>query len=168
MKGMNMQIDTLRKLFVEELRNIYSAEKQIDSSFPNLIQGASSSELRDAFKQHHEATKNHLERLKEIFVNMTEKLEGPVCKGIEGILRDAQELIRKTIDPEVLDAGLIAAAQKVEHYEIACYGTVRTYAELLGDHHASDLLQKTLDEEKEADIKLTSLAENEINIEARS
>jgi ferritin-like metal-binding protein YciE len=165
---MVMQIDTLRKLCVDELRELYSAEKQIDAAFPNLIQAASSSDLRDAFKMHHEQTKRHLERLKEIFVNMNEKAEGPKNKGMEGIIREAEELISKTSDPEVLDAGLIAAAQKVEHYEIASYGTVRTYSELLGDHHASDLLQQTLDEEKETDSRLTSLAENEINIEAKS
>jgi ferritin-like metal-binding protein YciE len=162
-----MQIDTLRKLCIEELRDIYDAEKQIEAAFPSLIQAASSSELRDAFKMHHDQTKRQVERLKEIFVNMNEKAEGPKCKGIEGIIKDAEELISKTTDPEVLDAGLIAAAQKVEHYEIASYGTVRTYAELLGDHHASDLLQQNLDEEKETDLKLTSLAESQINIEAR-
>jgi ferritin-like metal-binding protein YciE len=165
---MDMQIDTLRKLCVDELRDLYSAEKQIDAAFPHLIQAASSSDLRDAFKMHHDQTKRHIERLKEIFVNIDEKPEGHTCKGMEGIIREAEELITKTTDPEVLDAGLIAAAQKVEHYEIASYGTVRTYAELLGDHHASDLLQKTLDEEKDTDVKLTSLAENEINIEAKS
>jgi ferritin-like metal-binding protein YciE len=162
-----MQIDTLRKLCADELRELYSAEKQLEAAFPNLIQAASSSELREAFKMHHEQTKRHLERLKEIFVNINEKAEGSKNKGMEGIIKELEELIGRTSDPEVLDAGLIAAAQKVEHYEIASYGTVRTYSELLGDHHASDLLQQTLDEEKETDLKLTSLAENEINIEAK-
>jgi ferritin-like metal-binding protein YciE len=162
-----MQIDTLRKLCADELRELYSAEKQLEAAFPNLIQAASSSELREAFKMHHEQTRRHLERLKEIFVNINEKAEGSKNKGMEGIIKELEELIGRTSDPEVLDAGLIAAAQKVEHYEIASYGTVRTYSELLGDHHASDLLQQTLDEEKETDLKLTSLAENEINIEAK-
>jgi ferritin-like metal-binding protein YciE len=164
---MVMQIDTLRKLCVDELRDLYSAEKQIEAAFPNIIQAASASELRDAFRMHHDQTKRQIERLKEIFININEKAEGPKCKGMEGIIKEAEELIGKTSDPEVLDAGLIAAAQKIEHYEIATYGTVRTYAELLGDHHASDLLQQNLDEEKETDLKLTSLAESQINIEAR-
>lgn len=163
-----MQIDTLRKLCVDELRDLYDAEKQMDSAFPGLIQAASSSDLRDALKKHHDQTKRHIERLKEIFININERPEGHKCKGLEGIIKEAEEIISRTSDPEVLDAGLISAVQKAEHYEIASYGTVRTYAELLGDHHASDLLQKTLDEEKETDLRLTSLAENEINIEAKS
>jgi ferritin-like metal-binding protein YciE len=163
-----MQIDTLKKLCADELRELYSAEKQLDAAFPNFIQAASSSDLREAFKLHHDQTKRHIERLKEIFINMNEKGEGPVNKGMQGIIKEVEEMISRTSDPEVLDAGLIAAAQKAEHYEIASYGTVRTYSELLGDHHASDLLQQTLDEEKETDLKLTSLAENEINIEAKS
>jgi ferritin-like metal-binding protein YciE len=163
-----MQIETLRRLCVDELRELYSAEKQIEAAFPNFIQAASASELRDAFRMHYDQTKRQIERLTEIFVNLNEKAESLVCKGMEGIIKDTQELISKTSDPEVLDAGLIAAAQKIEHYEIASYGTVRTYADLLGDYHASDLLQQSLEEEKETDHKLTSLAESQINIEAKS
>lgn len=162
-----MQIDTLRKLCSDEMRDIYSAEKQIESSLPNMTQSASSAELRDCFKNHLDQTKRQIERLREIFVNMNEKPEGHTCRGMEGIIKEAEEIIGKTSDPEVLDAVLIAAAQKIEHYEIASYGTVRTYTELLGDIHASDLLQQSLDEEKETDSKLTSVAESKINLEAK-
>ncbi|MGE5402953.1 MAG: ferritin-like domain-containing protein [Ignavibacteriales bacterium] len=161
-----MQIDSLKKLYLDELRDLISSENQIIEVLPKMINSASSKELKNAFNEHLEVTKRQLQRLTEVFRNMNEVSSGKTCKAMQGIIAEGEEMMKQTKDPEVIDAALIASAQRVEHYEIAAYGVVRTYAEILGDEDARDLLQTTLDEEKETDRKLTELAVNSINIEA--
>ena len=160
-----MELATLRELFVHELKDLYSAENMIIKALPKMAKAASSEELRSAFEEHLEQTKVHVERLQQIFENLNESPKGKTCKGIEALIEEGKELMEEDANPEVLDAGLIAAAQKVEHYEMAGYGCVRTYAELLGDQQAAAQLQETLDEEGQTDKKLTDLAET-INVEA--
>lgn len=163
-----MKLDTLQDLFVHELKDLYSAEKQIIKALPKIARAASSSELQHAFEGHLEQTKGQVERLERIFDMLDLDSKSKKCKGMEGLLEEGEELIseKKNIDPTVLDAGLIAAAQRVEHYEIAGYGTARAYAIVLGHDAAAELLQQTLEEEKETDLKLSEIAENMINIEA--
>jgi len=163
-----MEIDTLQKLYEDELKDLHSAERQIIQALPRMIKAASNEELKAALNEHLEVTKEQLARLDQIFEKLGKRGAGKKCKGMEGVLADGKELLEEDILPEVLDAGIIAAAQHVEHYEMAGYGTVRTYAELLGDRQAAKLLQQTLDEEKEADAKLTQLAESTINVEAEA
>lgn len=160
-----MKESALKELYIKELRDTYDAEKQITKALPKMAQAASSSDLRQAFEAHLEQTKNHVQRLEQIFKALGESPKGESCDGMEGLIEEGSALMDEDMDPEALDAGLIAAAQRVEHYEMAAYGTVRTYANILRDKHAASLLQETLDEEKEADRKLTGLAEN-INIKA--
>ena len=161
-----MQMNSLRELYVEELKDLYSAETQILKALPRMIKAASNSDLKRAFTQHERQTQQHVKRLERIFKLLDESTRGKKCKGMEGLLEEGQELIKERPEPEVLDAGLIAAAQRVEHYEIAGYGTVRTYARQLGEEEHATLLQQTLDEEGETDKLLSSLAESSINIEA--
>ncbi len=160
-----MELSSLQELYIEELKDLYSAENQIIKALPEMIKAASSKQLQAGFGRHLEETKTHVKRLEEIFDKLDTSPKGKKCKAMEGLLEEGEELMEEDASPEVLDAGLIAAAQKVEHYEIASYGTVRTYAELLGDQEAAQLLQETLDEEDETDKKLTELASN-INLEA--
>ena len=160
-----MKMESLEELFVEKLRDLYSAENQIIKALPKMVKAASSEQLRNGFEEHLEQTRQQVERLDQIFEELDEKPKGKKSKGMQGLLEEGKELMEEDIDPEVLDAGLIAAAQHVEHYEIAGYGCVRTYAELLGFSNATKLLKQTLDEEKQTDAKLTSLAE-EINVQA--
>jgi ferritin-like metal-binding protein YciE len=161
----HMQMESLRDLFVEELKDLYSAENQILKALPKMIKKASSKELKSGFEQHLKETQGHVERLEKIFNGLDESPRGKKCKGMEGVIADGKELMEEDAEPEVMDAGLIGAAQHVEHYEIAGYGCVRTYAELLGEEEYVNLLQKTLDEEKATDEKLSQLAQN-INVEA--
>jgi ferritin-like metal-binding protein YciE len=161
-----VQMNSLRELYVEELKDLYSAETQILKALPRMIKAASNSGLQRAFTQHERQTQQHVKRLERIFKLLDESTRGKKCKGMEGLLEEGQELIKERPEPEVLDAGLIAAAQRVEHYEIAGYGTVRTYARQLGEEEQATLLQQTLDEEGETDKLLSSLAESSINIEA--
>jgi len=161
-----MQIDDLRKLFVEELKDLYSAEKQILQALPRMAKKVSNPDLKKAFEEHVEVTRGQLERLDRIFEQLGKSSRGKKCKGMEGLLEEGKEMMEEDMEPEVLDAALLAAAQKVEHYEIAGYGTVRTYAQLLGEDQAAKLLQQTLDEEGETDKRLTMLAEKNINVEA--
>ncbi|HEX8204211.1 MAG TPA: ferritin-like domain-containing protein [Isosphaeraceae bacterium] len=161
-----MKLDSLQKLYVEELRDLYSAENQILKALPKMAKAASSPELQAAFQQHLEVTKGQVQRLEQIFETLGKSPKGKKCKAMEGLVEEGQELMSADAEPEVLDAGLIAAAQRVEHYEIAGYGTVRTYAQLLGDQEAADLLQQTLDEEAQTDEALSQLAESLINIQA--
>jgi ferritin-like metal-binding protein YciE len=161
-----MKLASLKDLYVSELKDLYSAENQILKALPKMAKAASSTELQDAFREHLEQTKVHVERLEEIFGKLDTSPKGKKCQAIEGLIEEGKELMQEDADPEVLDAGLISAAQKVEHYEMAGYGCVRTYAQLLGDKEAADLLQQTLDEEGETDQKLTELAETVINLEA--
>jgi ferritin-like metal-binding protein YciE len=160
-----MEMESLRDLFVEQLKDLYSAENQIVKALPKMIKTASSEELKSAFQEHLEQTKGQIERLDQIFEEIEESPRGKKCKGMEGLLAEGKELMEEDAEPDVMDAGLIAAAQHVEHYEIAGYGCVRTYAQLLGMENAEKLLQQTLDEEKETDQILTGLSEN-INVEA--
>jgi ferritin-like metal-binding protein YciE len=161
-----VQMNSLRELYVEELKDLYSAESQILKALPRMIRAASNKELQRAFTLHERQTQQHVKRLERIFRMLDESTRGKKCKGMEGLLEEGQELIKERPEPEVLDAGLIAAAQRVEHYEIAGYGTVRTYARQLGEEEQANLLQETLNEEGETDKLLTSLAESSVNIEA--
>lgn len=161
-----MEMESLQELYVEELRDLYSAENQILKALPRMIRAASDRKLKQAFTKHEKQTRGQVKRLERIFRELGEKPTGKKCKGMEGLLAEGKELIQEKPDAEVLDAGLIAAAQRVEHYEIAGYGTVRTYAQHLGYAGQAELLQRTLDEEGETDKLLTSLAENGINVEA--
>ena len=161
-----MQMNSLRELYVEELRDLYSAENQILKALPRMIRAASNKDLQRAFSLHERQTQQHVKRLDRIFRMLDESSRGKKCKGMEGLLEEGQELIKERPEPEVLDAGLIAAAQRVEHYEMAGYGTCRTWARLLGYEKQVALLQQTLDEEKETDLLLTEIAESKINIDA--
>lgn len=158
-----MALETLRDLYVDKLKDLYSAENQIIKALPRMIKGATSPELQRALQEHLNVTETHVQRLDEIISNLGERAKGKKCVGMEGVLGEGKELFQEKIDPEVLDAGIIAAAQSVEHYEIAGYGTARTWAQLLGHQEAAELLQQTLDEEKDADQTLTGLAESMVN-----
>jgi ferritin-like metal-binding protein YciE len=164
-KESDMHLDSLRELYVDELKDLYSAENQLVKALPKMAKGATSAELRGGFLEHLEQTKVHVERLEQIFEALGMSPKGKKCKGMEGLIEEGKELLEEDAEPDVLDAGLISAAQRVEHYEMAGYGCVRTYARLLGEEEAAELLQQTLDEEGETDKKLTQLAEA-INVEA--
>jgi ferritin-like metal-binding protein YciE len=161
-----MEMDSLRKLYVDELKDLYSAEKQILQALPRMAKKASNEQLKKAFEMHVEETRGQVERLDRIFELLGKSSRGKKCKGMEGLLEEGKEMMQEDMEPEVMDAALIASAQKVEHYEIAGYGTVRTYAQLLGENQQAKLLQQTLDEEGNTDKKLTQLAESSINVEA--
>jgi ferritin-like metal-binding protein YciE len=161
-----MKIKTMEELFVDELKDLYDAEKQIIKALPKMAKAASSEDLREAFQEHLEVTRKQVERLENIFSKLDDKPGGKKCAGMQGLIEEGQELLSEGDESPVLDAGLIAAAQKVEHYEIAGYGTARTHAELLGNREAARLLEQTLQEEKRTDEKLTELAENLVNQEA--
>jgi ferritin-like metal-binding protein YciE len=163
-----MKLDSLEPLFVEELRDIYNAENQLLKALPKMAKAATSEELKSAFQEHLEQTRGHVERLDEIFEELGKKATGKTCKAMKGLIEEGSEMMEEEGEDSVLDAGIIAAAQKVEHYEIASYGTVRAWAEQLGKEDAVDLLQQTLDEESEANEKLTELAESSINVEAKT
>jgi len=160
-----MKMESLRGLYVEELQDLYSAETQITKALPNMAKAATNQALKDAFESHLEETKQQIERLDQIFEELGESSKGKTCEGMKGLLKEGDALMKEDADPEVLDAGLISAAQRVEHYEMAGYGTVRTYAELLGEEEAVTLLETTLKEEKAADSKLSKVA-NKINVQA--
>ena len=151
---------------MEELRDLHSAENQLLKALPKMAKGASSEELKLAFKNHLDQTKVHVERLEEIFERLNETPKGKTCQAMKGLVEEGSEILGEDGEESVLDAGIIAAAQKVEHYEIASYGTVRTFAQLLGEDEAAELLQETLDEEGEADKLLTQLAQEIVNPEA--
>lgn len=160
-----MKSKSLRDVYVEELQDLYDAENQIIKALPKMAQAASSDELREAFEEHLEQTRTHAERLEQIFEGLGQKAKGKKCKGMEGVIKEGSEILKEDLDEAVMDAALISAAQRVEHYEMAGYGTVRTWATLLQEEQAVSLLEQTLSEEKETDQKLTELAEN-INLEA--
>ena len=161
-----MKLETLKDLYVMELKDLYNAEKQILKALPKMARAATSPELQAAFNEHAEQTKGQVERLETIFKKLGLKPRGKTCKAMEGLIEEGKELIAEEPEPTVLDAGLISAAQRVEHYEIAGYGSVRTYARTLGELEAAGLLQQTLDEESATDRNLTALAERLINAEA--
>ena len=161
-----MSLESLRDLYIEELRDLYNAENQLVKALPKMAKAASAPELRAAFEEHLAVTQGQVERLDQIFEKLGERATGKKCVGMEGLIEEGKELLKEDAEPSVLDAALISAAQKVEHYEIAGYGCVRTYAQMLGFDDAADLLQATLDEESETDEKLTELAETLINVQA--
>lgn len=161
-----MKMDSLKDLYVEQLKDLYSAENQILKALPKMAEKASHPELRTAFQEHEEVTREQVRRLEEVFSDLGEKPSGHHCKGMEGLIKEGDELLGMDVQSDVLDAGLITAAQRVEHYEIAGYGTVRTWAERLGFDNHVQLLQRTLDEEGQTDNRLTRLAEQVVNPDA--
>ena len=160
---MAKDVKTMEDLFLEEIRDLLDAEKQIVKALPKMAKATTSEELKSAFEDHLEQTRGHVERLERIFSAIGAKSGGVKCKGMEGLLKEGDEMVSHTDPGMVRDAGLIAAAQRVEHYEMAGYGSARTFAQLLGRTDASELLDETLDEEKEADQLLTEIAESMIN-----
>lgn len=162
-----MKLEKLRELYIEELKDLYSAETQITKALPKLVETATSPSLRQAFQSHLEETKSQVTRLERIFEGLNDSPKGKTCEGMKGLLKEGDERAGVKGDSDVIDAGLISAAQRVEHYEIAAYGSARTYAELLGERVAVQLLSQTLEEEKAADTKLTQVAKR-INVEAKA
>lgn len=162
-----MKIETLRELLIDELQDLHSAEQQITKALPKMVKASHNSSLKQAFEHHLEETKNHVTRLEQIFKRMNESPKGKTCEGMKGLLKEGEERIKDGGEAEVLDAGIISAAQRVEHYEIAAYGSARTYAELLGDQDTVRLLNQTLEEEKTADSKLNQVART-VNVEAKA
>ena len=160
-----MEHQALKDLYIDELKDIYNAENQLVKALPKMAKTANSEELRTGFEEHLEQTRGHVQRLEQIFKELGEKPSGKKCKAMEGLVAEGQEIMGEDFEDDVMDAALISAAQRVEHYEIAAYGTVRTYAELLGEDTAAQLLEQTLEEEKETDQKLTDMA-GEINVKA--
>jgi ferritin-like metal-binding protein YciE len=153
-----MKLNTLQKLYTEQLKDIYSAEKQLIKALPKMEEFACSDDLKDGLKKHLIETEEHVERLEKIFFEMNISGNGKTCAAMKGLIEEGRELMEEDGDPAVLDAGLIATAQRVEHYEMAAYGCVKAYAEILGEKNAVALLQKTLDEETKADKKLSDLS----------
>ena len=161
-----MNLETLKELYVEELRDLYNAENQLIKALPKMAKGASSDELKEAFEKHLDQTKSHVQRLEEVFEELGERTKGKTCQAMKGLIEEGSEILKADGEDSVLDAAIIVAAQKVEHYEIASYGTIRTWANLLGKTDVAALFEDTLDEEKEADRKLTDIAESFVNAEA--
>jgi ferritin-like metal-binding protein YciE len=161
-----MELSTLKDLYIHELKDLYSAEKQIIKALPKMVKAATHPKLAAGFAEHLVQTKEHAVRLEQILKSHDETTRGPKCQGMEGVLKEGAEMIEEDADDEVRDAGLIAAGQRVEHYEMAGYGTARTYADLLGDKRGAQLLQKTLNEEGETDKKLSKLATSVVNVAA--
>lgn len=160
-----MKANRLQHLYIEELKDIYSAENQMVKALPKMAKAATSEDLRDGFEAHLEQTKEHVDRLEKIFKALSESPKGKKCAGMEGLIKEGGEMIEEDLESDELDAGLISAAQRVEHYEIAAYGCVCAYAKLLGEDQALTLLRQTLQEEKDTDKKLSDLADR-INVEA--
>jgi ferritin-like metal-binding protein YciE len=160
------EMNPLQELLIEELKDIYSAETQIVRALPKMVKAASAPELKRAFEKHLIETKRQVERLDQIGGALDTKMTGKKCHGMEGLIEEGKEIMEEDLDENAIDAGLIGAAQKIEHYEIAAYGTARTHASLLGLNRIAKLLQQTLDEEGATDKKLTALAESIINVEA--
>ena len=163
-----MAMDSLKDLYIDELKDLYNAENQLLKALPRMAKKATSPDLRAAFQEHLGQTEGQVNRLERIFKALSEKPTGKTCKAMKGLVDEGKEIIEEDGDESVLDAALIGAAQKVEHYEIASYGTARTFASLLGEEDAVAALQKTLDEEAATDKKLTALAESLVNPEASS
>jgi len=167
-RSIAVKLATLEDLLVKELRDLYSAEKQLVKALPKMAKNASSPRLQQALQEHLEVTKEQAQRLEEIFESLSVSSRGPKCAAMEGLIEEGEELLEAAAEDAVRDAGLIGAAQRVEHYEIAGYGVARTFARVLGHEKIADTLQKTLDEEAEADKTLTEIAESEINVQAAS
>lgn len=165
--GMSMRMTDLQDLYLEQLQDVYSAEQQLSQALGQMAQAASSDDLKQAFQMHQQQTQQQIQRLQQIFGDLGQQPGGVTCKAMQGIVAEGQDMIQKKGDATVRDAGLIASAQRAEHYEISAYGTLRTYAELLGRSQDVDLLRTTEDEEKATDQKLTGLARS-INVQAMS
>jgi ferritin-like metal-binding protein YciE len=163
-----MSLDNLQDLFEDELKDVLSAEKQLVKALPKMAKGASSEELKAGFEEHLEQTKMHVDRLEQVFQLLDKTPRAKKCVAMEGLIEEGSELLKEDVEPDVMDAALIAAAQKVEHYEIATYGTLITWAKQLGLDEAAEILGQTLEEEKETDVKLTELAESGINAAAEN
>jgi len=163
-----MELETLQDLLIDELKDLYHAEGQLTKALPKMVKAATNAELKKAFEVHLEETKAQIERLEDVFKLLDEPAKGKMCHAMKGLIEEATELMGEDADEDVMDAGLIACAQRIEHYEIAGYGTVRTYAKSLGHSDVSKLLQQTLDEEGATDKKLSKLAESTINVNAMS
>jgi len=161
-----LKLDSLRDLLIEELRDLYNAENQLVDALPKLAEAASSNELKSAFNHHLEETRQHVSRLESIFQQIGEKSSGETCEAMKGLIKEGDILVKAQGDPDVRDAGLVGAAQRVEHYEIAGYGTARSLARRLGENEIAETLQQTLNEEAQADKKLTSIAESQVNASA--
>jgi ferritin-like metal-binding protein YciE len=162
-----MKIKNLRDLFIHELRDLLSAEKQLLKALPKMAKAARNEELKESFETHLRQTGEHVERLEQIFEGLEISSRSEKCAAMEGLIEEAQKLMNEQMPAEILDAALIAAAQRVEHYEIAAYGSARTFAEVLDEDEAMDLLEATLEEEKETEVKLTELAEEVVNVDAQ-
>jgi ferritin-like metal-binding protein YciE len=160
------RFNTLNDLFLHELKDLYDAEHQLTEALPQMADAAASSDLRTAFNSHLLETREHINRLKQVFQRIGQEPERQTCPAMKGLVKEGSEAISATGDAKVKDAALIASAQRVEHYEMAGYGTLRTFARQLGLNDIASLLQKTLDEEGAADKKLTRIAESHINVEA--
>jgi ferritin-like metal-binding protein YciE len=161
-----MKLDTLQQLYIDELRDLYNAENQLVKALPKMAKGASSEELKNALKNHLTQTETHVDRLEQVFEELDQTPKGKTCRAMKGLIQEGSEILHEDGEESVLDAAIIVAAQKVEHYEIASYGSVRAFANLLGQTKAAELLQTTLDEESEANELLNGLAEGIVNPEA--
>lgn len=163
-----MKLDSLEKLWLEELKDLYDAEKQITEALPKMADATETTELRQAFNDHLQQTEGHIQRLEEVFEELGMDKPRKKCKGMEGLIKEGEDMMKETSDDMTRDAALIAAAQRVEHYEMAGYGTVVAYAQQLNHPGIADKLQMTLEEEKETDRKLTEIAESKVNVKAES
>jgi ferritin-like metal-binding protein YciE len=163
---MKQKVDSLDALLLEELKDLYNAENQLVKALPRMAKKASSDELRQAFEDHLEQTRGHVDRLEQAFEALGQKAKGKTCEGMKGLVEEASDFFKEDAEDAVRDAGMICCAQKVEHYEMAGYGSARTWAEQLGHHDVARLLEETLNEEKEADSKLTQIAESMSNPQA--
>lgn len=161
------KLSSLNELLIEELKDLYDAEHQLTKALPKMAEAATNPQLKTAFTSHLAETEGHIQRLEQVFSLLGEKASRKTCKAMKGLVEEGSEVIEEKAEPEVKDAALIGAAQRVEHYEMAGYGTVRTFALTLGNTEAANLLQQTLDEEGNADKKLTRIAESRINQQAR-
>jgi ferritin-like metal-binding protein YciE len=161
-----MKIDSLEQLWLYELRDLWSAEQQILDSLPDVIEAVQDEDLKRAYEEHGKKTETHLRRLRKIFDALGAEPDGQTCKGMQGLLKEVDEVIDADVAEDVVDAALVAATQRVEHYEMAGYGVARAFAEMLGRRDEANLLQETLDEEGSADLTLTRLAERRLNAEA--
>jgi ferritin-like metal-binding protein YciE len=155
-----MQTNSFRELYIDELRDLYNAETQLTKALPKMAKASTNDQLRQAFEEHLRQTSEHVSRLEQIFEQLEEKPTGKKCAGMEGLVKEGSETMKEDYEGEVMDAAIIGAAQRVEHYEIAAYGTARNFAEILGENEHVSLLEQTLEEEKETDQKLTELAQD--------
>jgi ferritin-like metal-binding protein YciE len=162
-----MKLHLMEDLFYEQLRDVFDAEKQLVKALPKMAKAATADELRQAFEEHLDQTRGHVERLERVFELIGKKARGKTCEAMEGLIEEGADIIEADAEPMVRDAGLIAAAQRVEHYEMAAYGCLHTWARQLNNHEAAELLEQTLHEEKEADQKLTHVAESMVNLAAQ-